>query len=102
MIEIEYAKRYGLLEMDNCPDCNRPLMSLRKISNGNTSKVITAKVCVNTECFRFIEPCHLKTWADEKGNPLDRRLPLPNGAKVECEWIYKNNNKKYDAKPFPY
>ena len=101
MINIEYAKRYGLIEMDNCPDCRQRLMSLRKLS-GYAAGIVTAKICVNPSCVRFVEPCHLHSWADEKGNPLDTRLPQPGGEKVECEWIYKTNNKKYDAKPFPY
>ena len=95
MIEIEYAKRYGLMEMDDCPYCDRRLMSIRK-RYGYAVGIVTAKICVNPKCFRFIEPCHLKTWADEAGNALDTRLPLPNGVKVECEWIYKNNKQKYD------
>src|ERR1035437_8726640 len=93
MLSIEYKHRDGLIDMDNCPDCRQRLMSLRKLS-GYAAGTVTAKICVNPSCLRFVEPCHLKTWADEKGNPLDTRLPQPGGEKKECEMIYKRNKQE--------
>lgn len=67
----EITKREdGLLARRNCPDCKRPLLTLCKILDRGHTSLPLAKVCINKDCWRFVQVANLMTWKKYKSYPL--------------------------------
>lgn len=78
MEDLTYEKRQGFMQFDNCPECQKLLLPIRKISE--CLLLVNAKICTNRSCFHYCDITRIDTWTETNSLPPvphEERLPAP-------------------------
>jgi hypothetical protein len=70
--EDSTKREAGLFARRNCPDCKGLLLTLCKILDHGHTSLPLAKLCINKNCWRFVQIANLMSWKKYRSYPLPK------------------------------